>query len=41
MKLWYLIRRPVGYVLFTLLAYLALAVMHGLPYLFADLLLGR
>jgi len=41
MRIWYAIRRPIGYVLFALLTYLALAVIHGLPYLFADLLLGR
>ena len=40
MKLWYAIRRPIGYVLFALLSYLILAVLHGLPYLLTDLLLG-
>ena len=41
MRIWYAVRRPIGYVLFALLTYLALGVIHGLPYLFADLLLGR
>ena len=41
MRLWYAIRRPIGYVLLALISYLALAVIHGLPFLFADLLTGR
>lgn len=41
MRLWYAIRRPIGYVFLTLLAWFALAVIHGLPYLITDLLLGR
>lgn len=40
MRLWYLIRRPVGFVLLTLLAYLALGVLHGIPFLLTELLLG-
>ena len=40
MKLWYAIRRPVGYLLFGLLAWFALGVIHGLPFLLTDLLLG-
>ena len=40
MKIWYAIRRPVGYVLFALLAYLALGLLHGIPFLLTDLLLG-
>lgn len=41
MKIWYAIRRPIGYVLMALLAWFALAVIHGLPYLFADFMTGR
>lgn len=41
MRLWYFIRRPIGYVLLTLVAWFALGVIHGLPYLITDLLLGR
>jgi hypothetical protein len=41
MRLWYAVRRPVGYVLLALLCYLALGVMHAIPYLFADLMTGR
>ena len=40
MKIWYAIRRPIGYLLLTLLAWIALVVIHTLPYLLTDLILG-
>jgi hypothetical protein len=41
MRLWYSIRRPIGYLLLALVSYGVLIVIHGLPFLFADLILGR
>ena len=41
MRIWYAIRLPIGYLLITLVVWFALAVIHGLPFLFADLVLGR
>jgi hypothetical protein len=41
MRIWYSIRRPIGYVLMALIAYIALGVLHGIPFLLTDLLLGR
>jgi hypothetical protein len=41
MKIWYVIRRPIGYLLITLLAWFALAVIHGLPFLMTQLILGK
>lgn len=41
MRLWYSIRRPIGYLLLGLLVWFALGVIHGLPFLFADIVLGR
>lgn len=40
MKLWYLIRRPVGYLLFAALSYLVLIAAHAIPYLLTDWILG-
>jgi hypothetical protein len=40
MRLWYSIRRPIGYLLLTLLAWIALYAIHALPYLLTDLILG-
>ena len=41
MRLWYSIRRPIGYLLLALVSYGVLIVIHGFPFLFADLILGR
>lgn len=41
MRIWYSIRRLIGYVLMALIAYIALGVLHGIPFLVTDLLLGR
>lgn len=40
MNLWYKIRRPIGYLLFTAIFYFALIVIHAIPYLLTDLILG-
>jgi len=40
MKVWYLIRRPVGYLLFTAIAYAVLIIAHAIPYALTDWILG-
>lgn len=40
MRIWYAIRRPVGYILLTGLAWLALVIIHAIPYLLTDWILG-
>ena len=40
MRLWYAVRRPIGYVLLALVSYGVLIVIHGLPFLLTDLILG-
>lgn len=40
MRLWYAIRRPVGYLLLLALSYLVLFVIHAIPYALTDWILG-
>ena len=40
MKIWYLIRRPIGYVLFAAIGYAVLIFAHAIPYLLTDWILG-
>jgi len=40
MKIWYLIRRPVGYLLFTAISYAVLILAHAIPYALTDWILG-
>lgn len=40
MKIWYAIRRPIGYVLFCTLAGLALILIHAIPELLTNWVLG-
>lgn len=40
MKIWLVIRRPIGYLLIFAVSYLALGVIHGIPYLLTDWILG-
>ena len=40
MRLWHAIRRPIGYVLFTLAAYATLIVIHALPVVITNAILG-
>lgn len=40
MRIWYSIRKPIGYIIFTALAYFALVVIHAIPYALTDWILG-
>jgi hypothetical protein len=40
MKIWYAIRKPIGYLLFTALLYLVLIALHAIPAGIALLILG-
>ena len=40
MRIWLAIRRPVGYFLFTLMAYAVLIAAHAIPVLLADWIVG-
>lgn len=40
MKLWFMIRRPIGYTLFILAAIFALILIHALPVVITNAILG-
>lgn len=40
MRLWYLIRRPIGYAIAMTLGVIVLLLLHALPIVLTDLLLG-